>query len=110
MRLRRSRSLRPIPELDAYFTPAARWDHRRGACAGRSSRDHALQASQPLSADLARRADQRRRMWFLNTGQRQRFYAKAYPVLAGLTSLNVDALWESPTKNGTAPEYLRAVP
>jgi len=48
--------------------------------------------------------------WFLNTGQRQRFYAKAYPVLAGLTSLNVDALWESPTKNGTAPEYLRAVP
>jgi len=32
------------------------------------------------------------------------------PVLAGVTSLNVDALWESPTKNGQAPEYLRAVP
>jgi len=48
--------------------------------------------------------------WFLNTGRRQRLYAKAYPVLGGLTSLNVDALWESPTKNGHAPAYLRAVP
>ncbi len=48
--------------------------------------------------------------WFLNTGRRQRLYAKAYPVLAGLTSLNVDALWESPTTNGQAPAYLRAVP
>jgi hypothetical protein len=48
--------------------------------------------------------------WFLNTDRRQRLYAKAYPVLAGLTSLNVDALWESPTKNGQAPAYLRAVP
>ena len=47
---------------------------------------------------------------FLDAGRRQRLYAKAYPVLAGLTSLNVDALWESPTKSGQAPEYLRAVP
>jgi hypothetical protein len=48
--------------------------------------------------------------WFLNTRRRQRLYAKAYPVLAGLTSLNVDALWESPAKDGQAPAYLRAVP
>jgi hypothetical protein len=47
---------------------------------------------------------------FLDTRRRQRLYAKAYPVLAGLTSLNVDALWESPTKDGQAPAYLRAVP
>ncbi|HEY3180458.1 MAG TPA: hypothetical protein VGL25_16440 [Casimicrobiaceae bacterium] len=47
---------------------------------------------------------------FLNAGRRQRLYAKAYPVLAGLTSLNVDALWQAPVKDGTAPAYLRAVP
>ena len=47
--------------------------------------------------------------WFLDLRQRQRFYAKAYPVLAGLTSLNVDALWRRPD-GATAPDYLRAVP
>ena len=47
---------------------------------------------------------------FLNLGQRQRLYAKTYPVLAGLTSLNVDALWDTRATNGTVPEYLRAVP
>jgi hypothetical protein len=37
-----------------------------------------------------------------------RFYAKSYPVWAGTTSLNVDALWVK--AGGAAPpsEYLRA--
>jgi len=48
--------------------------------------------------------------WFLNTERRQRLYAKAYPVMAGLTSLNVDALWQAGGPSGESRDYLRAVP
>jgi hypothetical protein len=47
---------------------------------------------------------------FLNATRRQRLYAKAYPVLAGLTSLNVDALWQASAANGGPRDYVRAVP
>ena len=46
----------------------------------------------------------------LDTERRQRFYAKAYPVMAGLTSLNVDALWQAGGPSGEPRDYLRAVP
>jgi len=47
---------------------------------------------------------------FLNAKQRRRLYAKAYPVLAGLSTLNVDAIWRG-TDGGPPPrDYLRAVP
>jgi len=47
---------------------------------------------------------------FLNERRRQRFYPKAFPVLAGLTTLNVNALW-TPAGDPTFPgRYLRAVP
>jgi NRPS condensation-like uncharacterized protein len=48
--------------------------------------------------------------WFLDAEQRQRLYAKAYPVMAGLTSLNVDALWQAREPSGESGDYLRAVP
>jgi hypothetical protein len=48
--------------------------------------------------------------WFLNAKRRQRLYAKAYPVMAGVTSLNVDALWRSAEMDGESRDYLRAVP
>lgn len=38
--------------------------------------------------------------------QRMGTYAKSYPVGAGVSSLNVDALWQS----GAAPQYVRGVP
>jgi NRPS condensation-like uncharacterized protein len=47
---------------------------------------------------------------FLNRKQRQRLYAKAYPVMAGLTSLNVDTLWQPIGRSGESRDYLRAVP
>lgn len=47
---------------------------------------------------------------FLNRQRRQCLYAKAYPVMAGLTSLNVDALWEAAESGAGPPDYLRAVP
>ena len=48
--------------------------------------------------------------WFLNPRRRRRLYAKAYPVMAGVTSLNVDALWRSAEMDGESRDYLRAVP
>jgi len=48
--------------------------------------------------------------WFLDTERRQHLYAKAYPVMAGLTSLNVDALWQAGWPSGEPRDYLRAVP
>jgi hypothetical protein len=48
--------------------------------------------------------------WFLDTERRQRLYSKAYPVMAGLTSLNVDALWRPAGVAGESRDYLRAVP
>ena len=49
-------------------------------------------------------------LWrFLDVPRRQRFYAKAFPVLGGLTTLNVDALWK--TIADRPPDgYFRAVP
>jgi hypothetical protein len=48
--------------------------------------------------------------WFLNDERRQRLYAKAFPMMAGLTTLNVDALWRSAASNDDPRDYLRAVP
>jgi hypothetical protein len=45
---------------------------------------------------------------FLAPPDRARFYSKSYPVWAGTTSLNVDALWAEAGGQGAAPEYLRA--
>ena len=49
------------------------------------------------------------RVWrFLSPVQRARFHAKNYPLMAGITPLNVNALWRE--AGGSAPpRYLRAV-
>ena len=49
------------------------------------------------------------RVWrHLTPAQRARFHAKNYPLMAGITPLNVDALWHE-AGGGTPPRYLRAV-
>jgi hypothetical protein len=47
---------------------------------------------------------------FLGADRRPCFLAKHYPLWAGVTGLDVDALWPSPRGLGPRPEYLRAVP
>jgi hypothetical protein len=47
---------------------------------------------------------------FLNARRRKRLYAKTYPMLAGLTSLNIDALWGSSGMGQAPTDYVRAVP
>jgi hypothetical protein len=47
---------------------------------------------------------------FLSPERRRRFLAKHYPIWAGVTSLNIDALWPEPTAPGAPLEYTRAVP
>jgi hypothetical protein len=47
---------------------------------------------------------------FLNARRRRRLYAKAYPVLAGLSTLNVNAIFNSNGTNAPPSDYLRAVP
>jgi hypothetical protein len=46
---------------------------------------------------------------FRTRDQKLGVYAKSYPVGAGVSSLNVNALWESATNSG-APPYIRGVP
>ncbi len=49
------------------------------------------------------------RVWrFLSPEQRSRFHAKNYPLMAGITPLNVNALWQE-AGGGAPPRYLRAV-
>ena len=45
----------------------------------------------------------------LDNARRQHFYTKTFPVWAGVTTLNVNALWERGDGDGP-PDYLRAVP
>lgn len=45
----------------------------------------------------------------LSPRQRARFHGKAYPVWAGTSSVNVDALWPA-AGNSPVPGYLRAIP
>jgi len=48
-------------------------------------------------------------MWrFQTPAQRCGFYAKGYPVSAGMTTLNVDSLWE-PSDVARSPVYVRGV-
>lgn len=47
---------------------------------------------------------------FLNARQRRHLYIKAYPVMAGLSTLNVNALWSRGAPEAPPPDYLRAVP
>jgi len=47
---------------------------------------------------------------FLRADRRPCFLAKHYPIWAGVTSLNVDALWRAAPTGEAATEYLRAVP
>jgi hypothetical protein len=50
-------------------------------------------------------------MWpFLSPAQRARFYVKYYPAWAGVTALNVNALWGRGEGTGAPFDYLRAVP
>lgn len=46
----------------------------------------------------------------LSADRRASFLAKHYPLWAGITRLDVDALWGAARPAETAPEYLRAVP
>jgi len=45
---------------------------------------------------------------FLSEDQRDRYFPKNYPVWAGVTALNVNALWASATERFPSIEYLRA--
>jgi NRPS condensation-like uncharacterized protein len=47
---------------------------------------------------------------FLTPERRRHFFAKHYAIWAGMTSLNVDALWRSVAGPAAAREYARAVP
>jgi hypothetical protein len=50
-------------------------------------------------------------LWpWLDERQRTRFYAKAYPVSAGISALNVNALWRRPNEAAPPPVYIRGVP
>jgi hypothetical protein len=50
-------------------------------------------------------------MWpFLSPGQRARFFVKYYPAWAGITTLNVNALWGGEEGCEAPFDYLRAVP
>jgi hypothetical protein len=46
---------------------------------------------------------------FLGLEQRQRFHLKNWPVWVGVTTLNVDALWQVGGGGRPAPAYVRAV-
>ncbi len=46
---------------------------------------------------------------FLSPLQRQRFFAKHYPVCAGTTPLSVDTLWNGGTARAPGLDYLRVV-
>lgn len=46
---------------------------------------------------------------FMSNRRRNRFHSKAYPVWAGMTSVNVDALWQAAGAPGSPPRYLRGV-
>jgi len=46
---------------------------------------------------------------FLGVAQRQRFHLKNWPVWVGVTTLNVDALWQLGGGGRPAPAYVRAV-
>jgi hypothetical protein len=46
---------------------------------------------------------------FRTREQRMGVYAKSYPVGAGVSSLNVNALWQ-PADGGSVPAYIRGVP
>jgi hypothetical protein len=47
---------------------------------------------------------------FLSPDRRRRFLAKHYPIWAGVTGLNIDALWSEQTLPERALVYTRAVP
>lgn len=47
---------------------------------------------------------------FLSRERRRRFLAKHYPLWAGVTGLNIDALWSDATFRGAPIGYTRAVP
>jgi hypothetical protein len=46
----------------------------------------------------------------LSPDQRAGFYAKTYPIWAGLSALNVNALWPRPNEAVPPPVYIRGVP
>ncbi len=46
---------------------------------------------------------------FLSTLQRQRYFAKHYPVCAGTTPLHVDRIWTDGGVRPRGPDYIRAV-
>jgi len=47
---------------------------------------------------------------FLDHERRRRFLAKHYPIWAGMTSLNIDALWSEHSSSIAPIDYTRAVP
>ena len=52
-----------------------------------------------------------KRVWpMLDERQRASFYAKTYPINAGISALNVDALWPRANDGAPTPVYIRGVP
>jgi hypothetical protein len=47
---------------------------------------------------------------FLTPERRRKLLAKHYPIWAGLTSLNIDALWSDNATSRASRDYVRAVP
>jgi hypothetical protein len=98
--LRSIRLSHPVPEGIA-LAALARDVHRETALI--KSRKIYLQTLLAVRANAI--------VWrFLNARRRRHLYSKAYPVLAGLSTLNVNALWNSGGTESPPTDYLRAVP
>ncbi len=109
-RRRCAEDVRAVPELVSRVAPGAAGDHALRARAGRASRNGADQARKAVPDDALR--DRRRSTSigrFQTREQRLGVYAKSYPVGAGVSSLNVNALWHAADGSG-APLYIRGVP
>ena len=106
-----ARHVRAVPELLSRFAPGARRHHARRARAAtciaplqRFKREKLYLTdarSRSLSIVIARR--------FQHARSEPASTPRRYPVGAGVSTLNVNALWESATNSG-APPYIRGVP
>jgi hypothetical protein len=65
--------------------------------------------AQALPADAARHGIAGFEWRFMSPPQRQRFFAKHFPVCAGTTPLSVDPLWNGGARRAPGLDYLRAV-
>ena len=99
-----------VPRVVSRLAPGPR---RRCRCANSPARFTRRAAASSAASTICRRCS---RMavagaeWrFMSTLQRQRFFAKHFPVCAGTTPLSVDPLWDGGHGRSPGLDYLRAV-